>query len=117
MLSKGAAFIRDGHVWVVLSEPAANNGQVLCANITSFDDECPDDECFLTAQDYSWVKHQSVIAFSRARIWNAGKISKCIQDGTLKCPHPKSLPPATVSKIIEIGLLSRELSQEQKAYL
>jgi hypothetical protein len=117
VLSKGDAFIRNGHVWFLLSDPAANKGRVLCANITSFDEECTDDECFLTPQDYSWIKHQSVVAFSRAKVWDAAIISKCIQDGKLKCPHPKSLPASTISKIVEIALLSRELSEEQKAYL
>ena len=67
VLTAGSAFIWDGHIWFVLSDPKANRGEVLCVNLTSLDEECPDDECFLDHSDYGWIEtnHVTAVAFLR----------------------------------------------------
>ncbi len=119
MLTLGKAFIWDGHVWFVLSIPDCGNGHVLCVNITSLHDNCADDECILEHSDYCWIQegHKSVIAFSRARLWDAKKVALAIKDGLVKCPRHGDVPKATVSKVIESALKSRELSKEMKILL
>jgi hypothetical protein len=52
VLPKGTTFIRDGHIWFNLTEPAKNCSLVLCVNLTTMDDDCVDDECFVQASDY-----------------------------------------------------------------
>ena len=119
VLTTGSAFIWDGHVWFILSDPQANRGEVLCVNLTSLDAECPDDECFLDHSDYGWIEmnHKTVVAFSRARIWNASKIQMAIAKGLIKCPTLNVVPKATVSKVIKAALASRELGADMKAFL
>ena len=119
MLPKGTTFFRSKHVWFTLSEPSRTNRDVLCVNLTCLDEECPDDECQVTHAEFAWVKegYLTTVAFSRAQIWNADKLLSCLQSGSLSKPHGGDIPPATISKIIEIAKRSRELSDDQKALL
>ena len=119
MLTTGSAFIWDGHIWFILSNPRANGGKVLCVNLTTLDEDCPDDECFLEHSDYGWIgiNHKTVVAFSRARIWNASKIQVAISKGLIKCPTLSIVPKATVAKVIKAALVARELSADMKAFL
>ena len=87
--------------------------------VSSLDEECPDDECFLEHSDYGWIEinHRTVVAFSRARIWNASKIQLAIAKGLIKCPVLDAVPKAAVSKVIKAALTSRELGADMKAFL
>jgi hypothetical protein len=53
----------------VISNPD-QNGKVLCVNLTSFDEECVDDECLLDENDYAWIEagHPTAVAFSKALV-------------------------------------------------
>ena len=119
MLPKGTSFIRRGHIWFTLTEPIKGNPDVLCVNLTTLDDECVDDECFITPSDYWWVEdnHRTVVAFSRARIWNATKIVETLKEGTLRKPREGDIPPATIVKIVKAALKSNQLSNDLKAML
>jgi len=81
VLEKGTTFIRSGHIWFNLTEPKKHDSSVLCVNFTTLDDECPDDECQILPSEYKWIEnnHPTVIAFSRARIWDAEKIKSCLE--------------------------------------
>lgn len=119
MLLRGTAFIRGQHVWFSITEPTALHSNVLCINLTSLDEECPDDECQLTNADYAWVKdgHKTAVAFSRAQIFDPVKIEKCIRSGILKTPHQGNVPAITLEKVIAAARSSRELSSDKKALL
>ena len=119
MLNKGTTFIRNGHIWFNITEPKPDNRDVLCVNLTSLDEDCPDDECPITRSEYGWVKagYPTTIAFSRAKIWNADKIAACLQSKELKKPHQGDVPAATVLKVIGVAWASRELSDALRAML
>lgn len=119
MFSKGDGFWCEGHVWIILSDPSKNDGQVLLVNLTTLDDDCPDDECILDETHYAWIKpnHPTAVAFSRFRIWNVARLSAAIGLKLVNAAHPKSLPGGTISKIIAAAKVSRELSRKAKGML
>lgn len=119
MLLKGTTFIRYGHIWFNLTEPDVKDPHVLCVNFTCLDDQCPDDECQISMEEYDWVKedYPTVIAFSRARLWDAAKIVACLKSGFLRKPHQGDVPAATVAKVFEAALKSKELSADLKLWL
>jgi hypothetical protein len=119
VLTLGKAFIWDGHVWFVLSKTDIASGRVLCVNITSFYGGCGDDECILEHCDYSWIheNYKSVVAFSRARLWDAVKVEMAIKQGLVKCPWQGDVPKKTVTKVAESALKSKGLSKEKKIFL
>ena len=91
----------------------------MCANLTTFDDECPDDECVLNEQDYAWIEvgHPTSVAFSRAIVIDVAKLDAWLTNGTLQRVNPAQVPAHTVIKIIAIAQHSRELSPEKKTFL
>jgi hypothetical protein len=115
----GTAFYRVGHPFFVISDPAANNGKVLCVNLTTLDEDCPDDECILDENDYAWIKpnHPTAVAFSRARVWDAVKLDHCLQSGELHPANPPIVPAVTVAKVVAAAKIARELSADKKAFL
>jgi hypothetical protein len=119
VLAKGTTFIRSGHIWFNLTEPTRHSPLVLCVNLTTLDDECPDDECLIESSEYSWVEdgHPTTIAFSRARIWDAEKIESCLADGKLKKPHDGDISKSTLNKILKIALKSGQLNCDFKKFL
>ena len=83
------------------------------------DDDCVDDECFVQASDYKWIEadHPTVIAFSRARIWDASKIVTALANGTLRKPNQGNVSKSTVTKVLKVAAKSRELGSDFKAML
>ena len=119
MIFVGTAFYRFEHPFFVISDPAQNGGKVLCVNLTTMDDDCVDDECPLDTNDYSWIKpnHPTVVAFSRAQIWDAAKIDQCLQSGYLKPVNPPIVSALTIAKVVAVARTARELSPDKKALL
>lgn len=119
MVERGTAFIRDGHVWFVLSDPQHSSGWVLCVNLTTYGGICYDNECFLTPADYDWIKpgNKTVVAFSRARFYRVEKLEYALESGALRQPKQKIVPLKTVSKVAIIAKTSAELSPEMKHIL
>jgi hypothetical protein len=119
VLAKGTTFIIHGHIWFNITEPTEQNPYVLCVNFTALDEDCPDDECPISRAEYAWVKddYPTTIAFSRAKIWDAGKILRCLKDGTLRKPRQGNVPHATVLKVIKVALNARELSNDLRVMI
>ena len=119
MLEKGTTFIRQGHIWFNLTEPTRHSTSVLCVNLTTLDDECPDDECLIECAEYKWVEdgHPTAIAFSRARIWDSEKIESSLANGTLKKPHHGDVSKTTVNKVLKVAAKSVQLNSDFKKLL
>jgi hypothetical protein len=117
--ARGTAFFRHGHPYFVISDPAANNGKVLCVNLTTLDEDCVDDECLLDQNDYAWIQpgHPTAVAFSRAQVWDGNKIDLCLQRGLLQPANPPIVPAQTVAKVVAAAKTSRELSPAMRAML
>lgn len=95
------------------------SGQVLCVNLTSLDDDCPDDECLLTLHDYAWIEenHPTAVAFSRSRLWDAQKLDGVLVAGVLERPFPDIVPLHTLHAVREAAKLSKQISASKKAFL
>jgi len=108
----------QGHVWFVLSAADAS-GKILCVNLTTLDDECPDDECILMHVDYEWIEenHPTAVAFSRAKLWDEAKLDQALANGLLNQPNPPALLPATIAKVQAAAKTSYQLSRAFKAML
>jgi hypothetical protein len=119
VIALGTAFYRREHPYFVISDPASNDGKVLCVNLTTLDEDCIDDECCLDENDYAWIKpnHPTVVAFSRAQVWDSSKIEQCLRDGTLDPVTPPIVPSATIAKVVAIAKVSRELSPDMRKLL
>jgi hypothetical protein len=119
VFAKGTTFIRDRHIWFNITEPTPNDPYVLCVNFTCLDEECPDDECPVTREEYGWImeNYATTIAFSRARLWDANKISECLKNGSLRKPRQGDVPIATMMKVIAVAKVSRELSADLRRLL
>jgi hypothetical protein len=83
------------------------------------DEDCVDDECLINPSEYKWVEsdHPTVIAFSRARLWDANKILLALKAGALRKPRQGDIPKPTVAKVIKIAAKSRELGSDFKSIL
>jgi hypothetical protein len=90
---------------------------VLCVNLTTPGGLCEDDECFLTREDYSWIGHQSVVAFSFARVGCTEKLDEAITAGNISQPTHRVLPAATIEKVTRAARCSIQLADEKRGLL
>jgi hypothetical protein len=99
------------HIWVVLTDPAANGGRFLLVNMTSLRDSCIDDACVLQPSDYELLTHATTIAYSRALIANEKGLGDLVASGNfLRIP---SVPAATLVKMIAGARTSRQLAPDK----
>ena len=119
MLPKGTTFLRNRHIWFNLTEPTEQTTNVLCVNLTTLDEECPDRECIISAKDYKGIgsDHPTAVAFSRAKLWDSQKIILCLANGTLKQAWGGDIPIATVELITVAALKSAQLNGDFKRLL
>jgi hypothetical protein len=119
MLPPGFAFWRNGHPWIILTNPVPTTGKIVCVNLTSLDDQCADDECILDKTDYAWIEddHPTAVAFSYAQLWDVQKLDACIRKGLLKPAHPDRVPAKTLKKIRERALTAILFAADLHPYL
>jgi len=61
------------HLWVAITAPTGPEDSCLCANITdrkSFDD----DSCILQAGEHPFLRFESVVAYSKAKVYPLGRL-------------------------------------------
>jgi hypothetical protein len=103
------------HIFVVLNDPTQNEGRILLVNFTTHRVERDQREEIFTGLDYSLLRHESVIAFSKAGDAAAAKLQNAINDGDFTI-LPR-VPEHTLERIIEAARTSRHLSPARKALL
>ncbi|MCX7011798.1 MAG: hypothetical protein NTW86_04405 [Candidatus Sumerlaeota bacterium] len=103
------------HIWVVLSDPSANAGEILMVNLTTLRDRSVDEACILGPADYSLLTHRSTVAYSRSESGKADALQQSVERGGFRIISP--VPPATLAKIIEGARNSPELSPAKKKLL
>lgn len=81
--------------------------------------KCPDNECVILSKDYKGIAadHPTAVAFSRAKLWDAGKIVACLKSGHLKSPWGGDVTPETVEKILLVAKKSIQLNGDFKKLL
>lgn len=103
------------HIWVVLSDPAANTGQMLMVNLTTLRDSCVDDACILGPEDFPLLTHATTVAYSRAEAGPAAAIEALIRTGHFIEVAP--VPAATLTKMIAGARKSDQLAPARKRLL
>lgn len=86
-MNLGATFIpvataRQGHLHVVVSEPD-NAGQIAVVNLTSRrwdSDTC----CVIESGEHRWVTHETVVAYSHARVVLAQDLARGVEGRVLR---------------------------------
>ena len=103
------------HRWLILSDPAETGGHVLLVSLTTFDDECEDDECVLTPEDYDELDHETAVAFSFKRIGPVRALNAAVKAGEFRVLS--AMPEETLAKILEAAADSDYLGETHKALL
>lgn len=103
------------HLWVVVSDPAANAGKVLMVNMTTLRESCVDDACVLGPEDFALLTQATTIAYSRAQAGPATAIEGLIREGQFF--EVQKVPAATLAKIVAGARQSRQLSPAHKKLL
>lgn len=103
------------HRWLVLSDPKRTGGDVLLVSLTSFDDECEDDECVLTPDDYDELDHDTSVAFSFKRIGPAKALNAAVKANEFRLLD--EMPEKTLKRILEVAADSEYLGDTHKALL
>jgi len=93
MFSAGDAFLvpddpenpRHYHLWIIISDPIANQEENLWVRITTWEPWKKDDACTLDRADgYAFIKHLSSVDYRNARIEKAARIEKWLAAGQVK---------------------------------
>jgi len=103
------------HIWVILSDPAANAGRILMVNMTTLRDSCVDDACVLGPDDYDLLTHATTMAYSRAQAGLVAGIEGLIRAGQFIEVEPVPVP--TLDKIIAGARASNQLAPAHKRLL
>ena len=103
------------HLWVIVSDPAANAGRVLMVNMTTLREFCVDDACVLGPEDFVLLTQATTIAYSRAQAGPVAAIEQLIRDGQFF--EVQKIPAATLAKIVAGARQSPQLSPAHKKLL
>lgn len=103
------------HIWVVLSDPAANGGRILMVKMTTLRESCVDDACVLGPEDFVLLTHATTIAYSRAQAGPVAGIEGLIRAGQFL--EVESVPAATLAKMIAGARKSDQLAPAHKRLL
>lgn len=96
---------RDGHLWVVITEPSPRN-YIALVNLTTRRPPC-DDSCIVTVGEHPFVRHESVVAYRHARMIDSDLLASQVQH------QPASL--ALVRRMQEGALVSDYTADKVKA--
>ena len=100
------------HIWVVITDPARTNGDILLVNLTTLTDDCVDDACILGPADYPLLNHATTVAYSRSQTGTVVGLEALVEQGLFIGITP--IPPATLQRILQAARVSRELSADKK---
>ena len=88
---------------------------MLLVSLTTFDDECEDDECVLTPEDYDELDHDTAVAFSFKRVGPAKALNAAVKAGEFRVLD--AMPEEMLERILEAAEDSEYLGATHKALL
>jgi hypothetical protein len=103
------------HRWLILSDPARTGGNVLLVSLTTFDDECEDDECVLERKDYKELDHETAVAFSFKRVGPAKALNAAVKTGEFRVLD--AMPQETLKRILKAAANSNYLGAIHRTLL
>lgn len=112
-MSPAALTLRDTykweHLWVVCSLPD-ERGAIVIINFTTRRTPS-DDNCIIRPGEHPFVKHDTVMAYEKARILDTGA-QKAIVSNPARCPPHVPVSPALLAKI-QLGALKSDLTPQK----
>jgi hypothetical protein len=72
----------DGHLWIVISDPAKNPDRVLLVSMTSYDVD-KEDVCLIDVGEHPRVKHKTCICYKPARATSLENLRRLRDTGYL----------------------------------
>jgi len=103
------------HRWLILSDPARTRGDVLLVSLTTFDDECEDEECLLKPKDYKELARETAVAFSFKRVGPAKALNAAVKAGEFRVLD--AMPEETLQRILKVAAKSNYLGVTHRALL
>lgn len=103
-------FGQGGHLWVVISDPARNNGEYVIANLTT-DVFRAGKECELDVEDHQWIREKSYVSYGDARKVTPREdvqIELLVSRGQIKKHFP--MKPEVLRRIVSAGRGSRAIA-------
>lgn len=89
----------DPHLWIVISDPAADVERVIIVNLTSHDDLSKDSSCILDVGDHPWIKHATSVRYQDARLVRDRQLDELIKASRLRPQDPVS--DVVLSKVFD----------------
>lgn len=99
----------DGHhLWVVVSDPFADPAGALLVNLTTVRGTPFDDlSCVIRADEHEWVKADSYVEFSAARVLPRAHLDRLRLGSTIT--HFDTFPPNLVRRILDAAVVTVNL--------
>ncbi len=110
-------FGEGSHLWVVISDPAKNNGVFVIVNLTKNVFRAGKD-CEMNVGEHQWITEKCYVSFGDARKvtpTEAAKIQALISQYQIKQHFP--MRNSIVNKIVQAGKKSKALAIELKSLL
>jgi hypothetical protein len=79
---------RGGHLWVVVSDPAANPGRVVIVSMTT--DRGIDPSCILEPGDHPFIRHRTSMRYDLARLVTDANLERNLASNTIRLQKPVS---------------------------
>ena len=113
--AKGRLF--DSHLWIVISDPAADAVCVVAVNLTTHRAD-KDQACVIEAGEHSWVTHTTCVEYAGAKLLSAAMFDDFVKKGMI-VPQAdasdalveKILAGCTVSEFMPLGALQVLVNQ------
>src|SRR5437870_13222063 len=109
-MEAGTTFLRadsDRHLWIVISDPAVDPGQVLIVNLTTLD-ERKEKVCLLHVGEHPWVRHETCVNYADAVVTTVSKLLAAKDAGAIMLQEP--LAPAALQRIRDAAMDSTRIS-------
>jgi hypothetical protein len=86
----------DVHLWFVVSDPTVDPDRVVCMMFTTLRERC-DEACVVRAGEHPFVRHDTVVQYSAARIVSLAKFLDLSRRQIIRASDP--LSPELPAKI------------------
>lgn len=104
----------QSHLFVVLTDPAKHVGLIMVNATSCYPGAYADPSCYLHPGDHPFIKHQSYIAYARARYVTKARLGIEIASQNF-IPHSPQMDPLVFARIIA-GIVSPDMDDNMRAF-
>jgi hypothetical protein len=92
------------HLWIVASLPWPDDGSIVVVNFTTRRKDS-DTNCLVQAGEHPWVKHETVVEYEKARIFDLATQATVMKQPSI-CPPHKDVSEELLARIQQGALIS-----------